>query len=451
MAQPIADTPHARHVVVAASPRIQQSPDSRCFYGVSVRSGRVTSILAGSLRAKKVTLGPSGGLSSGPNAVCVVTAQVPCGSVCPNGHTVAASAAFCGDCGARIQILDVPPPATAGSAEAAGPEIAYAAGTYQPVAEPVPGSEPHNAVTDSALLTPALMPSASPNGAATAAGAPRGRRRWPVLVALACAIVLVGGAVTAWLLRPQTDAHYLSALKAAHLAGAYPSDKAAVAHGKAFCRQLSGGHDAQGYKSEKIAVQYYCRSFLAGFKVVPTPAEQQSQYLRALRDGSFGGTYPSDAAAVAHAKSVCENLKSGGKQQGMPVDLIGVQTYCPEFTGGFHVLQTIDVDGTFTLHDSSPNSYFPSISANGRSCEGSDGYSDISDGTEVIVKNGAGATLAHASLGNGTGDATSCEFTFKVKLTEGEDDYVVTVGHRGELHLTFEQLQTSGIGATLGS
>jgi hypothetical protein len=94
----------------------------------------------------------------------------------------------------------------------------------------------------------------------------------------------------------------------------------------------------------------------------------------------------SDANAVAHGKQVCRQLEDGGQQQGMPADQVGMQYYCPQFSEGFHVLETITVTGSFTLKDESPNVYAPPITVSGSSCSGSGGYSDIDQGTQVTVK-----------------------------------------------------------------
>ena len=48
----------------------------------------------------------------------------------------------------------------------------------------------------------------------------------------------------------------------------------------------------------------------------------------------------------------------------------------------------------------------------GDSCSGDGGYSDISDGTEVVVTNESGTTLGTATLGPGTYDGTACVFDF---------------------------------------
>jgi len=280
--------------------------------------------------------------------------------------------------------------------------------------------------------------------------ASRRRRNVIVVMLVAMALVAAGGVAVALTAGPSTDSKFLKALHKQGLAKEYPSDDAAVAHAKAFCRELTDGHKATGWDSEKLAVRFYCSSFLPGFTVVQTPAQQRDTYLTALRNAGLGGHFPSDAAAVAHAQSVCAQLRAGGAQQGMPVDQFAVNNYCSEFADGFHVLETRTITGHFTLMDSAPSFYFPSISNYGGGCTGTGGYSDIGSGTEVIVSNGAGRTLAETELGAGHGGSTYCVFNFRVRLTEGQDSYVVTVSHRGEIHFTWAELTTRGIDLSLG-
>jgi hypothetical protein len=78
------------------------------------------------------------------------------------------------------------------------------------------------------------------------------------------------------------------------------------------------------------------------------------KYLAALRASGLAGQFASDANAIAHAKQTCRTLENGGPQQGLPIDKVAVDAYCPKFSEGFHVLQTVTVSGTFTLIDSSP-------------------------------------------------------------------------------------------------
>jgi hypothetical protein len=85
----------------------------------------------------------------------------------------------------------------------------------------------------------------------------------------------------------------------------------------------------------------------------------------------------------------------------MPVDQVAVDYYCPQFSEGFHVLETSTVTGSFTLRDDSPNMYAPAITVSGSSCSGSGGYSDIDEGTQVTVKNGKGDILTTTFLESG--------------------------------------------------
>ncbi|MCW2776485.1 MAG: Conserved rane protein of unknown function [Frankiales bacterium] len=303
--------------------------------------------------------------------------------------------------------------------------------------------------------TPPLSPPAGapptppsvPGAAALWQQAPRRRRPplWVVgLVLLAVVLAATGG----WLvLRPDPDADYLTALRAAGLTSEYASSPAAIAHGRSFCRKLEGGADPTGFRAERVATKVYCPSFLVGFTVVPTPKEQQDSYLTDLRDAGFGGEYGSDDAAVAAAHATCTRLEGGGKQQGLPVEAVALPVYCPSFAAGFKSLETITVEGTFTLTDSSI--YSSSIFASDGDCTGTGGYSDIHSGTQVVVKDDDGKTVAKASLGHGSGSSYRCTFSFSFDLLEGSEDYSVQVSHRGELDYTFTQLKDDGLELSL--
>ena len=56
------------------------------------------------------------------------------------------------------------------------------------------------------------------------------------------------------------------------------------------------------------------------------------KYLAALRQSGLSGEFNSDANAVAHGKHVCRQLEDGARQQGMPVDQVAVDYYCPQFS-----------------------------------------------------------------------------------------------------------------------
>jgi hypothetical protein len=69
----------------------------------------------------------------------------------------------------------------------------------------------------------------------------------------------------------------------------------------------------------------------------------------------------------------------------------------------------------------------------------------------VTVRNGSGEILTSTTLGQGQGSTTTCTFRFSFPLTEGQDRYVVSVGHRGEFSYTFDQIRAKGVQIKLGS
>jgi len=175
--------------------------------------------------------------------------------------------------------------------------------------------------------------------------------------------------------------------------------------------------------------------------LIPKPDEI---YLAKLRDVKLGGFYASDAAAVAKAKAVCVALESGGANQGIQPEAIAVEVYCPKFFSGFRTIKPIDVVGTMTISDYSPSTFYPSITSVGSWCWGSSGYSDIDEGTKVVITNQDGKRLAETALEAGVGGSYSCEFEFKFEVLEGESEYLVAVGKRGEISYTESELKLPG-------
>ncbi len=191
-------------------------------------------------------------------------------------------------------------------------------------------------------------------------------------------------------------------------------------------------------------------AFAAGGVLLATHSHSSPAkgYLKTLQTEGLISNFSSDANAVAHAKAFCGGLEGGAPQQGLPADQVAVNYYCPKFSDGFKVLRTATVSGSFELIDSGVDS---SIDVVGSVCNGTGGYSDITDGTTVLVKNDAGKLLAETTLGPGSGTSADCTFHFSFSVTEGATDYVVTISHRGEQHYTFAQLKTDGLNLTLGT
>ena len=87
----------------------------------------------------------------------------------------------------------------------------------------------------------------------------------------------------------------------------------------------------------------------------------EESYLSSLRDGGFTGQFNSEANALAHGRQVCKQLEEGGPQQGLPADKLAVDAFCPQFNGGFRILETANATGTFVLTDSSANEYTKAV------------------------------------------------------------------------------------------
>jgi hypothetical protein len=102
---------------------------------------------------------------------------------------------------------------------------------------------------------------------------------------------------------------------------------------------------------------------------------------------------------------------------------------------------TKSVVGTFKLIDSSQ-------------CDPDGGYGDINSSTPVVLKGKDGKELARTELGNGVEDSgypLSCTWAFTLKVPKGQEYYVLSVGNRGEMKYTWNEItQPFAIGLTLG-
>ena len=77
----------------------------------------------------------------------------------------------------------------------------------------------------------------------------------------------------------------------------------------------------------------------------------------------------------------------------------------------------------------------------GDACTGSGGYSDVHEGTQVIVEDENGKTLATSALGPGNYDGQSCVFTFRLSDVPKAAFYRVhQSGNRGVLQYSYQDL-----------
>lgn len=193
-----------------------------------------------------------------------------------------------------------------------------------------------------------------------------------------------------------------------------------------------------------LAAAFVWALLRSGTPASPSP---ETGYLSALKDAGLANEFNSDAAAIAHGRQVCRQLEEGGPEQGLPADKFAVEAFCPQFAKGFRILDKTTAAGTFVLIDSTG---LGAIASDGTACEGANGYSDINDETQVVVKSGKNEILATTTLGEGHGDSAKCTFEFGFPVIEGHDRYVVSVSQRGEFIYSFQQLQTNRVQIHLG-
>ncbi|MEO3853704.1 hypothetical protein [Acrocarpospora sp. B8E8] len=78
------------------------------------------------------------------------------------------------------------------------------------------------------------------------------------------------------------------------------------------------------------------------------------------------------------------------------------------------------------------------------------GYRDIAPGTQVVVTDPAGKTIALGKLGGGQWSSRKCVFAFMVReVPPGHQFYGVEVSHRGRLQYPAEQV-VKPLSLTLG-
>lgn len=87
-------------------------------------------------------------------------------------------------------------------------------------------------------------------------------------------------------------------------------------------------------------------------------------------------------------------------------------------------------------------------------CKATGGYSDVRQDAQVLVVDGAGATIATGSLGEGrlTNGKVACTFAFSISGVPKADFYQVKVNHRGGPTYSFTDMETNGwhVELTLG-
>ncbi|MEV1245104.1 hypothetical protein [Nonomuraea sp. NPDC049750] len=75
-------------------------------------------------------------------------------------------------------------------------------------------------------------------------------------------------------------------------------------------------------------------------------------------------------------------------------------------------------------------------------CSGKGGYSDIGQGTQVVVTDAAGKTVALGKLGTGLHEERGCTFRFAITVPPGGQFYGIEVSHRGRVQYAAYELDS---------
>jgi len=106
---------------------------------------------------------------------------------------------------------------------------------------------------------------------------------------------------------------------------------------------------------------------------------------------------------------------------------------------------------TMTLTDTSGNG----ITTMGTSCDGSGGYSDISQGSSVTLMDGKNNIIGTTTLQDGTttDSGVTCDFTAEIPKVTEVPFYSLTVGHRSAISYSLSELKGDNwsVPLTMGS
>ena len=124
--------------------------------------------------------------------------------------------------------------------------------------------------------------------------------------------------------------------------------------------------------------------------------------------------------------------------------------------GLVHTMSPMRMTGTLTLTPSLGYSTYSSIyggygSSRTPCATIGTGFSDITSGADVVVRNDEGRVVGTGVLGSGRPAGGTCVYDFDVADVERSDYYSVEISHRGEITVTADQVATGDVHITLGS
>ena len=161
----------------------------------------------------------------------------------------------------------------------------------------------------------------------------------------------------------------------------------------------------------------------------------------------FAGGYPGAPGMPSHGWSASPQ-KWGGRERKWWALIAGgvVVLALLGHSGGAGSGHTIV--GSQEVHDSSGFSL-----ADGTSCVTTGGYSDVSEGAEVIITNASGNQVGQGALGSGTISGDACIFSFTVTSVPDSSSYGIRIGNRNTVSFTRSEMVSDNWAptVTLGS
>lgn len=121
------------------------------------------------------------------------------------------------------------------------------------------------------------------------AGLGRGRRIWPLAVALGLVGLLAAGAAGIWLV-PSSEERYLDALEEQGLDEAFESEEDAVRTARRRCDELDAGGETAGSEAERLGVEHLCAEHAEKFETLESHEFEGALLVMSLGDGSVDTT-----------------------------------------------------------------------------------------------------------------------------------------------------------------
>lgn len=127
-------------------------------------------------------------------------------------------------------------------------------------------------------------------------GPGRGRRIWPLALALGLVGLLAAGAAGVWIV-PSSEERYLDALEEQGLDDAFESEEDAIRTARRRCDDLDAGRQTAGSEAERLGVEHLCAEHADEFERLESGEFDGALLVMSLGEGSVDTTGESCSGA----------------------------------------------------------------------------------------------------------------------------------------------------------